>query len=79
MLIFFFFFKAIQAAYRAEKIVNSSHRMMKDEEARRIAAMESLRVADKKSQKLTTKLTEVERDKRSAEAALDGAEKQVKA
>ena len=53
--------------------------MMKDEEAGRIAAVESLRVADKKSQKLTTTLTEVERDKRSAEATLDGAEKQAEA
>ena len=53
--------------------------MVKDEEARCIAAMESFKVADKKSQELTTKLTEVERDKRSAEATLDGAEKQAEA
>ena len=53
--------------------------MMKDEEARCIAAVESFKVADKKSQELTTKLTKVERDKRSAEAALDGVEEQVEA
>ena len=53
--------------------------MVKDEEARCIAAMESFKVADKKSQELTTKLIEVERDKRSAEATLDGAEKQAEA
>ena len=48
-MMIFFFLKVVQAAHRAKEIVNSSHRMMKDEEARRIAAMESLRVVDKKS------------------------------
>ena len=52
--------------------MNSSHRMMKDEEARCIATVEAFRVVDKKSQELTTKLIEVERDKKSAEAALNG-------
>ena len=51
--------------------------MMKDEEARRIAAMEVFRVAERKTQELTIKLTEAEREKKSAEAALDGAKKQV--
>ena len=32
-------------------------------------------MADKKSQELTTKLTEAERDKKSAKVALDGAKK----
>ena len=45
--------------------------MMKDEEARRITAMEAFRVADKKSQELTAKLIESERDKKSVMAALD--------
>ena len=49
--------------------------MMKDEEVKRIVAVEAFRVVDKKSQEITTKLTEVEKDKKSAEAALDGAEK----
>ena len=53
--------------------------MMKDEEVRCIAAVESFKVVDKKSQELITKLTKVERDKRSAEVALDGVEEQVKA
>ena len=65
----------MQFAHRAEKIVNTSHRMMKDEEARHIATMEAFRVVDKKSQESTTKLTEAERDRKSAKAALDGAEK----
>ena len=53
--------------------------MMKDEEARRIATVKAIRVAEKKSQELTTKLTEVERNKRSADLALNGAEKQAEA
>ena len=52
---------------------------MKDVEAQRIAAVEAFRVADKKSQELTAKLTEAERDKKSVEAALDRAEKQAEA
>lgn len=59
--------------------MNSSHQIMKDEEARRIAAMEAFRVAVKKSQKLTTKLIEAERDKKNAKAALDRAKRQAEA
>ena len=51
--------------------------MMKDEEVKRIVAVEAFRVVDKKSQEITTKLTGVERDRKSAKAALDGAEKQA--
>ena len=43
--------------------------MMKDKEARCIVGMEAFRVANKKSQELTIKLTEAERDKKSVEAA----------
>lgn len=67
--------KAVQSAHKAEEIVNSSHRMMKEEKAKCIATMEAFRVVEKKSQQLTTKLTEAERDKRSAEAILDGVER----
>jgi len=53
--------------------------MMKDEEARRIVTMEAFKVADKKSQELTTKLIEVERDRKSTEVAFNGVEKHAKA
>ena len=46
--------------------------MMKDEEARRIAAIKAFRVADRKAQKLTTKLTKVEREKKSAKKLWTG-------
>ena len=59
--------------------MNNSHQMMKDEEARHIATVKAFRVADKKSQELTTKLTETKRDKKSAEVALDEAERHAEA
>ncbi|KAK9997975.1 hypothetical protein SO802_017578 [Lithocarpus litseifolius] len=70
---------AIQSAHRAEEIVNNSHRLMKDEEARRIVVVEAFKVAERKIQELTTKLTKVEREKKSAEVAMNGVEKQVEA
>lgn len=57
--------------------MNSCHRMMKEEEGRRIAAVDTFHVAEKSNQKLKSKLTKIERGKRSAEAALDSAERQA--
>ena len=51
---------------------------MKEEESRRIAAMDAFNMADKRITELKNKLTEVERDKKSAEAALECAERQAK-
>lgn len=59
--------------------MNGSHRQMKDEEAKRIAAVEAFKVAEKKIQELNIKLIEVDREKKSTEAALQGAVKQVEA
>ena len=59
--------------------MNNSHQIMKDEEARSITVVEVFRVADRKAQEMTTKLTEAKREKKSAKAALDRAEKQAKA
>ena len=53
--------------------------MTKGEEAKCIATVEAFSVDDKKSQELTTKLTKAEKDKKSVEAALYGAEKQAEA
>ena len=51
---------------------------MKEEEGRHIATVEAFNVADKRINELKNKLTEVERDKKSAEAALDNTERQAK-
>ena len=56
-------------------MVNSSHRQMKEKEGRRIAVVDTFNVADKRIQELTTKLNEVDKDKKIAEAALQGVEK----
>lgn len=55
--------------------MNSSHRQMKDEEARRIATVDAFKVAEMKIQELNTKITEADRGKKSTEAALQGVEK----
>ena len=59
-------FQAIQATFRAEEIVNSSHRKMKKEEGKRIAAVDVFHMAEKSNQELKSKLTKVEKGKRSA-------------
>jgi len=58
-------------------MVNSSHYIMKEEEGRRIVVVDTFHVAEKSNQELKTKLTEVERAKRSAKAALDSIKRQA--
>lgn len=55
--------------------MNNSYRQMKDEKVRRIVVVDAFKVVEKKIQELNTKLTEVDREKKSAEAALQGVEK----
>ena len=50
---------------------------MKDEEGRRVAAVEAFNMAEKRVKELSTKLVQIERDKKSAKAALKGAERQA--
>lgn len=61
----------------AEELVNNSHGQMKEEEGRRIAAVEAFTLAKQRVKDLNAKLTEAIREKNSAEAALEGAERQV--
>ena len=63
--------QAIQATFKAEEMINYSHRQMKEEEGRRMAAVEAFHVVEKSNQELKSKLTEAERDRKSAEATLD--------
>lgn len=62
----------------AEELMTNSHRQMKDEKARRIATMDAFTLAEKRIQNLNTKLIEADREKKSTEVALQGAERQVK-
>ena len=47
-----FLFQAIQAIFRAEEMVNYSHRKMKEEEGRRIATVDAFQVVEKSNQEL---------------------------
>ena len=58
-------------------MVNYSHRQMKEEEGRRITAVDAFHVAEKRNQELKNKLTKAERDKRNAKATLDSAKRQA--
>ena len=57
-------------------MVNSSYRMYKEEEGRRIATVEAFHVVGKSNQDLMAKLTEEEKERKSAAAALDNIERQ---
>ena len=59
-------------------MVDYSYRQMKEEEGRWIAAVDAFHVAKKRNKELESKLTEAEREKRSAEVALDKVERQAK-
>ena len=52
-------------------MVNNSHRMMKEEGGRHIVVVDAFNVVEKRVQELKNKLVEVERGKKSAEAALE--------
>ena len=56
-------------------MVNSSHQMYKEEEGRRIAAVEAFHVAEKSNQDLMVELTEEEKERKSAAAVLDNVER----
>ena len=50
---------------------------MKDEEACRISAVKTLKMAEKRIKELNTKLNKADRERKIAEAALASAEKQA--
>ena len=50
---------------------------MKEEEGRRIAAMDAFHVAEKSIQELKSKLIKEERERKSAAAVLDNTERQA--
>ena len=57
--------------------MDDAHAQLKDKEARRVAAVQTLTVVEKRIKVLGTKLTEADRERKSAEAALTGAKKQA--
>ena len=59
-------------------MVNYSHRKMKEEEGRRIVAMDAFHVTEKRNKELKTRLQEEEKERKSATVVLDTVERQVK-
>ena len=74
----FFLWQAVQSSFQVEEITNYCHWQMKEEEGRRNTTMEAFIVAEKIINEMKNKMTEVEWDKKSAEASLDNAERQAK-
>ncbi|KAL0007968.1 hypothetical protein SO802_009470 [Lithocarpus litseifolius] len=77
LLLLLFFSQAVQASFRTEEMVNYCHRQMKEEEAKRHDADDRLKAAEESLQDTKRKLTEEERGKKSATAALENAERQA--
>ena len=63
--------------HMAEELANNSYRQIKEEEGRRIAAMDAYILAEKRIQNLNTKLTEANREKKKAEVALQRAKRRA--
>ena len=57
--------------------MNITHRKMKDKKGKRIATVEAFNMVKKRIKKLNAKLTEANREKKSTEVALEGAERQA--
>ena len=77
ILFFFFFFKAVQSTFRLEEMTNSLSQQLDDKRKRRVVAVQTLTIAENNNVDLKTRLTTEEQAKKSANAALKGAEKQA--
>ena len=58
--------------------MDASHRQMKDEEGRRVVAIETFKVVEKRLKEVDAKLIKLERGRKSAEATMDNEEIQAK-
>ena len=74
---FFFFLQAIQGIFRMEEIYHSVAQQLDDERKRRVSAVQTLTIAENSNKDLKEKLKAEEQLKKSAEAALKGAETQA--
>ena len=77
MLIPFFRFKAIQNTFRLEEMTNSCYQQLDEERKMRVAAVQTLAVAKNSNANLKKKLTAEEQARKSADSALDSAERQA--
>ena len=74
---FFFFKQAVQSTFRMKEIYHSVAQQLDDERRRRVFAVQTLTIAKKGNADLKEKLKTEEQQRKSAEAALKGAETQA--
>ena len=77
LLLLFFFKQAVQSIFRMEEIYHSVAQQLDDERKRRVSAVQTLNIAENSNKDLKEKLKAEEQLKKSAEAALKGAETQA--
>ena len=77
ILIPFFSFKAVQNTFRLEEMTNPLYQQLDDERKRRAAAVQTLAITENSNTDLKKKLTTEERARKSADGALEGAERQA--
>ena len=75
--LFFSFLKAVQSTFRLEEMFHSLSQQLDNEKKRRVAAVQTLTIAENYNADLRKKLTVKEQARKSADAALKGAEKQA--
>ena len=71
------FFQAIQATFRAKEITNSCYQQLDDERKRGVTAVQLFKIAEQSIKDLRKELAEEEKAKKSADAALEGVERQA--
>ena len=72
-----FRFKAVQSTFRLEEMTNSLSQQLDEERKRRAAAVQTLTIVENSNTDLKKRLTIEEQARKSADAALEGVEKQA--
>ena len=76
-LFFFFFKQAVPSTFRMEEIYHSVAQQLDDERKRRVSTVQTLTIAENSNANLKEKLKAEEQQRKSADAALKGAETQA--
>ena len=72
-----FLLQAVQGIFRMEEIYHSVAQQLDDKRQRRVSAVQTLNIAENSNKDLKEKLKTEEQSRKSAEAALKGAETQA--
>ena len=76
-MILILFFQAVQATFRLEEITNNCYQQLEDERKKQSTAMQTLTIAENNNAELKKKLASEEHAHRSADLALEGAQRQA--